>query len=107
MLAYLVSVPQNVSWGGTDGRPIISKHTSVTGRLDHPVHLYNARLFSCSALAIGLHVPLETPKQIPANFISSAPPLSHQTPRHQTPHRSQAQSGGNQLHTRSRSDQHP
>jgi len=42
---------------GTDGRPIIRKHTSVTGRLDHPVHLYNAQLFSCSTLAIGLHAP--------------------------------------------------
>jgi len=91
---------------GTDGRPIICKTTSVTGRHDHPVHLYNARLFACSALAIGLHAPLETHKRIPANFISYCPPLSHQTPRPQTPHQSQAQSGGNQLHTRSRSDQH-
>jgi len=45
---------------GTDGRPLICKPTSVTGRLDHPVHLSNAQLFACSARAIGLHAPLET-----------------------------------------------
>ncbi len=35
-----------------------------------------------------------------ANF--SYAPLSHQTPRHPTPHHSQAQSEGNRPHTRSR-----
>ena len=52
---------------GTDGRPLICKPTSVTGRLDHPVHLSNAQLFACSALAIGLHAPLETHERLPAN----------------------------------------
>jgi hypothetical protein len=32
---------------GTDGRPIIPKKTSVTGRHDWPVRLQNAWLFSC------------------------------------------------------------
>jgi hypothetical protein len=32
---------------GTDGRPIICKKTSVTGRHDRPVRLQSARLFSC------------------------------------------------------------
>jgi hypothetical protein len=66
-LAAFVGVPQTVSWGGTDGRPVIRKKTGVTGRLDHAVHLSNALLFACSALAIGLHAPLETHELLPAN----------------------------------------
>jgi len=50
MLAYLVSVPHfYVSWGGTDGRRMIRKTPSVTGRQERPVHLHNTRLFSCTA----------------------------------------------------------
>ncbi len=42
-----VTIPK-VGESGTDGRPIIRKKPSVTGRHDEPVRPQRACLFSCS-----------------------------------------------------------